>query len=152
MFRGINSATLDSKGRMALPARFREIVMAASAGKVVVTIDIAERCLLLYPLGEWETLESKVEALSNVANRARHLQRLLIGHATDLELDANGRILLPQALRSYAGLDKKLTLVGQGRKVEIWNEERWGESVQDWLDQDMSALLADADEFNGLSL
>ena len=90
MFRGISNASLDAKGRMALPTRNREAMVALSQGKVVVTIDMRERCLLLYPLQEWEIVQRKLEALSNINPEARLLQRLLIGHATDLELDGSG--------------------------------------------------------------
>jgi len=110
---------------MALPARFRELVTDYSEGKLVVTIDMREKCLLMYPLPEWEVVQRKLEGLSNIGPQARLLQRLLIGHATDLDLDAQGRLLLPQMLRSYADLDKKLVLVGQGNKLELWSEALW---------------------------
>ena len=111
MFRGINSVTLDPKGRMGLPARHRETVMVVSEGRIVITIDMRESCLLLYPLSEWEAVQAKLEGLSNINSQARLLQRLLIGHAADLELDAAGRLLLPAMLRDYACLEKKLVLV-----------------------------------------
>jgi len=151
MFRGINSATLDAKGRMALPARFREVLQLGADGKTVVTIDMREQCLLLYPLSEWEVVQRKLESLANVGARARLLQRLLIGHATDLELDAQGRILLPAMLREFGNLEKKLVLVGQGNKIEIWSADHWQERMQSWL-ADESELLADGDEFTGLSV
>lgn len=152
MFRGINSATLDAKGRMALPARVREAVAAMSEGQLVVTIDTKERCLLLYPLPLWEEVQQKLENLPNVNPRSRTLQRLLIGHATDLEPDGTGRVLLPQQLRDYAELDKKLVLVGQGNKVEIWSEARWESRMEEWLSDESVAQLADAEEFTGLSV
>lgn len=151
MFRGITSATLDGKGRMALPARNRESVQLASDGKTVVTIDMREPCLLLYPLPEWEVVQRKLESLSNINPQARLLQRLLIGHATDLELDANGRILLPAMLRDYAQLTKKLVLVGQGNKIELWADNLWRERMQVWLEQD-DQLMGEADAFTGLSV
>ena len=79
MFRGINSVNLDAKGRMALPARYREALAKDTDGKLVVTIDSRERCLLLYPLAAWEAVQTKLEALSNMNREARRLQRLLIG-------------------------------------------------------------------------
>ncbi|MEM7081029.1 MAG: division/cell wall cluster transcriptional repressor MraZ [Pseudomonadota bacterium] len=150
MFRGINNATLDAKGRMALPTRSRESLLLACEGKVVVTIDMREACLLLYPLPEWEVVQRKLEALENVDPQARLLQRLLIGHATDLELDGSGRILLPQLLREHANLDKKLVLVGQGNKIEIWSAEHWRDSMDGWLSK--SGVVADGDAFTGLSV
>lgn len=152
MFRGINNVALDGKGRMALPARNRDTVHLAGEGKVVLTIDVTEPCLLLYPLPEWEVVQRKLEGLSNINPRARMLQRLLIGHATDLELDANGRILIPAMLREYAQLNKKIVLVGQGNKIEVWSADQWRERMQQWLDADATALLADGDTFTGLSV
>lgn len=157
MFRGINSATLDPKGRMALPARFREIVTARSAGALVVTIDTREKCLLMYPLPDWEVVQTKLEGLSNIGERARLIQRLLIGHATDIELDGNGRLLLPPMLRTFADLDRKLVLVGQGNKIEIWSESRWQTRMDEWLAPESGAVNAEGDhargdELTGLSL
>jgi MraZ protein len=144
MFRGINSATLDGKGRMALPTRFRESLMVASEGKIVVTIDTGEKCLLLYPLYEWEIVQRKLEGLPNIIENARRLQRLLIGHATDIDMDGQGRILLPAMLREFAGLDKKLVLVGQGNKLEVWSEALWlAEQEQALEDSGPDAVLPD---------
>jgi len=137
---------------MALPARFREPVIVTAASKLVVTIDMRERCLLMYPLPEWETVQEKLEGLSNIRPDARLLQRLLIGHATDLELDGSGRMLLPTMLREYASLTKGLVLVGQGNKVEIWADAAWKSRMQDWLSDDTADLLADGDVFTGLSV
>jgi MraZ protein len=152
VFRGINSATLDGKGRMALPSRFRDSVVASCEGKLVVTIDMRERCLLMYPLTEWEVVQRKLESLSNIGHQARLLQRLLIGHATDLDLDGQGRILLPQMLRSYGELDKKLVLVGQGNKIEIWSDALWQGRMSTWLSDEAGDLLANGDDFTGLSV
>ncbi|MEQ8482936.1 MAG: division/cell wall cluster transcriptional repressor MraZ [Pseudomonadales bacterium] len=153
MFRGINSATLDGKGRVALPARLRESLAAAAAdGKLVVTIDTKHPCLLLYPLPLWELVEAKLESLPNMNPRSRTIQRLLIGHATDLEPDSAGRLLLPQKLRDYARLDKKVVLVGQGKKVEIWSEPVWEACMEDWLSDESVTALANAQEFNELSV
>ena len=137
---------------MALPARNRDAVTAVSDGNMIVTIDVRERCLLLYPLPEWEVVQRKLESLSNINPEARLLQRLLIGHATDLELDGSGRLLLPGLLRTYAELKKKLVLVGQGNKIEIWSQDKWQESMQGWLDQGASSLLNNGDSFTGLSV
>ena len=137
---------------MALPARFRDSVLAVCEGKMVVTIDMRETCLLMYPLPEWEVVQRKLESLSNIGPQARLLQRLLIGHATDLDLDGQGRILLPKMLRSYGELDKKLVLVGLGNKIEIWSDELWQSRMNTWLSDDSGDLLANGDEFTGLSV
>ncbi len=152
MFRGINKVSLDGKSRMALPARLRETVQQVSFGQLVLTIDIREKCLMLYPLLEWEKVQSTLAGLANVRDEIRTVQRLLIGHATDLELDAQGRVLLPRLLREYAELDKKLILLGQGNKIEIWNESHWNDRRTDWLDSDVVQSLDSLDELSGFSI
>ena len=89
---------------------------------------------------------------SNINPQARLLQRLLIGHATDLELDAAGRLLLPAMLRDYAELDKKLVLVGQGNKVEIWSEKHWQEGMDSWLLEGAEAGNGTGNDLSGLSV
>ena len=152
MFRGSNSATLDGKGRMALPTRTRETLSGLSENKVVVTIDMREPCLLLYPLSDWEVVQGKLESLSNINPQARLLQRLLIGHATDLQLDGAGRLLLPSMLRDFAQLEKKLVLVGQGNKIEIWSEQNWQQRMGEWVEEGANALAENVDMFDGLSV
>ena len=152
MFRGISSAKLDSKGRMSMPARFRERLIAVAGGRLVVTVDMREKCLLLYPLPEWEAVQQKLDALPNIRPETRWLQRILIGHATDLELDANGRILLPAPLRDHCGLEKALVLVGQGNKIEIWAQDTWRTRVDAHTSDDNGALLAEGGEIIGLSV
>ena len=152
MFRGINSVNLDAKGRMALPARYREALARDTDGKLVVTIDSRERCLLLYPLAAWEAVQAKLEALSNMNREARRLQRLLIGHATDLEIDSSGRVLLPPMLREFASLSKKLVLLGQGNKIEIWGDELWQSRLDHWLVERSDDVVDDGDAFTGLSV
>lgn len=134
MFRGVNQLSLDTKGRMALPVKYREAIMNICAGQLVMTIDTEERCLLLYPMNEWQIIEKKLEELPSFNPVARRIQRLLIGHATDLELDTSGRILLPQPLRDYAMLDKKVVVLGQGKKFEVWSESHWDERREIYLD------------------
>ncbi len=133
MFRGISSIVLDAKGRIKLPARYRQLLPADKALEVVVTIDTESPCLLLYPLQEWELIEEKLQALPSFNPAARRIQRLLIGHATDLELDSNGRILLPALLRDYARIEKEMRVVGQGRKIELWSAREWDEYRTRWI-------------------
>src|SRR3989344_9310131 len=102
MFRGLTAIQVDDKGRMAIPARYREVLEEEARGYLVVTIDTEERCLLLYPYAQWELIEEKLEALPSYNHSSRRIQRLLIGHATELEIDRQGRILLPLLLREYA--------------------------------------------------
>ena len=133
MFRGAAAINIDAKGRMAMPVRFRELFAAASEGKLVITIDTEESCLMIYPLPEWDVIQAKLEQLPSFNPAARRIQRLLIGHATDVELDGNGRILLSSVLREYAQLEKKAILLGQGKKIELWSESLWNARRDDYL-------------------
>jgi len=133
VFRGVNTLNLDAKGRMAMPSKYRERLLARCEGQLVVTVDLHDPCLLLYPLPEWEDIERQLVRLGNLNPQARRLQRLLIGHATEVELDGNGRILLPPPLREFASLDKRIALTGQGKKFEIWDEPVWNEHRERWL-------------------
>jgi len=135
VFRGINAIQLDEKGRIAIPTRYRSSLLQDAKGQLVLTIDTEANCLLLYPLPIWESIEQKLEALPSFNPAARRIQRLLIGHATDVELDSHGRILVPQPLREYAGLQRSITLVGQGKKFEIWDENQWEQARKDWLEK-----------------
>lgn len=144
LFRGINDINLDAKGRMSIPARYRPALEQVN-NQVVVTIDTEDPCLLLYPLDEWEVLEQKVESLPSFHRASRRVQRLLVGHATELELDSTGRILLPALLREYAQIDKQIMLVGQGKKFEIWAASVWDRDRNTWIngngkDKDEQAL------------
>lgn len=133
MFRGATNVTLDAKGRLAMPTRYRERIFERSNGRLIATIDRSDPCLLIYPLPEWEEIELKLKRLPTLNPAARRLQRLMIGHATDLELDGSGRILVPPSLRDYAQLSKTAMLIGQGSRFELWDEARWNESREQWL-------------------
>ncbi len=152
MFRGLTALTIDAKGRIAIPGRYREVISEDTGGILVLTIAPEESCLWLYGCSQWEEIESKLSHLPSFSPAARRLQRLLIGHATELEMDKNGRILLPTLLREYAGLDKNIMMVGQGNKFELWDEERWRTARELWL---QSGLNGDDDvpiELQSLSL
>jgi len=135
VFRGVNTINLDAKGRMAMPARYRDQLQSHCAGHLVATIDTSSRCLLLYPVHEWEEIQRKIEMLPSFNPTSRRVQRLLIGHATDLQLDNSGRILLPQALREYADLEKRVALIGQGKKLELWDLDTWTRQREEWLSE-----------------
>lgn len=141
VFRGINAINLDAKGRLAVPARYRQSIETVAQGHLVVTIDTEDPCLLMYPLPVWEEIERRVQALPALNAAVRRVQRLLIGHATEVEIDANGRILLPSELREYAQLDKKVTLIGLANKFELWSESVWHESRDRWLASDGNGAL-----------
>ncbi|MGM0953856.1 MAG: division/cell wall cluster transcriptional repressor MraZ [Pseudomonadota bacterium] len=131
-FLGSHAINMDAKGRLAIPSKLREELVRLCGGRIVLTANAdEEHCLLLYPEPEWEALRPKIEALPTMSKAVRRLQRLVLGNAAPMELDANGRILVPPTLRSHAHLEKKLMLVGLGKKLELWSEERWF----DWLDE-----------------
>ena len=136
---------------MAIPSRYRERIQQACSGQLVVTID-RDRCLLLYPLPEWEEIERKLVRLPSLNKQARRLQRLLIGHATESDMDKAGRILLPPPLREYATIDKRVVLIGQGNKFEVWDEDLWNERRVAWLEEEEDEALELPEEFGSLSL
>lgn len=126
MFRGSSTLNLDSKGRLAVPTRHRDFLLSYCSGRLIVTAD-PSKCLLIYPLPDWEPIEKKLNSLSSFNPQTRSLQRLLVGNASDVELDSAGRILVPTSLRQFAGLEKSVVLAGQGNKFEVWDEEKWNQ-------------------------
>lgn len=151
MFRGIHQITLDAKGRLSIPAKLRAFFEEESDNKLVMTADI-EKNLMIYTLPQWEAVEAKLTKLPSLDKKARQVKRLFMGYASELELDSTGRVLIPVMLREYAGLDKKVTLVGMGNKFELWSAERW----ESQLAADIDDLLddgVDLDEaLGGLSI
>ena len=136
MFRGINPINMDVKGRAALPVKYRARVADRCDGHMVVTVHPFDRCLLLYPLADWELIESQVNALPNSSSRqVRRLQHLMVGYATEVDLDAANRLLLPPTHRDHAELDRRLILVGQGQKFEIWSETLWTSMTETYLSE-----------------
>ena len=99
------------------------------AGRVVITAD-SDKCLLMYPLPDWEPIQQKLMGLSSFNPRIRDLQRRLIGYAEDVEMDAAGRVLVSSALREFASLEKNVVLVGQGNKFELWDKEQWEQVLE----------------------
>lgn len=125
VFRGVQHINMDAKGRLAMPARQREPLLSQCDGQIVLTIDTQSSCLVIYPLPEWERIEAEIQNLPALKPAVKRFQRLMLGYATEIELDSNGRMLLPAPLREYAQLEKKLVLVGQGNKFELWSEPLW---------------------------
>ena len=136
MFRGANAINLDAKGRLAMPSRYRDELVARCGGQLIVTIDAVDPCLCVYPLSEWELIEAKLRDLPSLREDTRRLLRLLIGNAVDIELDGSGRFLVPPRLRAHAGLDKHAMLVGQLNKFQLWNEDAWNALA----DADLAAI------------
>ena len=152
MFRGITSLNLDPKGRLVMPSRYRECVNNQCQGQLIATIDPETPCLLLYPLGAWEIIEQKIQALPSFNKATRRIQRLLIGHATECDMDGQGRLLIPQTLRDYAQFDKNLMLVGQGKKFEIWSDTLWHTAKELWLKEEANKPELMPTELEGIAL
>ncbi|GAB5414744.1 MAG: division/cell wall cluster transcriptional repressor MraZ [Congregibacter sp.] len=125
MFRGVQHINMDAKGRLAIPARQREPLLEQCGGEIVVTIDTQSKCLAIYPMPVWERIEQDLQNLPSLNPAVKRFQRLMLGYATDIQLDGNGRMLIAPSLREYAQLEKKLVLVGQGNKLELWSEDLW---------------------------
>jgi len=146
MFRGATSLNLDAKGRLAVPSRHREDLFAQCAGRLVLTAH-PHRCLLLYPQPAWEPIQSKLMSLSSFDRQSSALQRLLVGHAEDTELDGTGRLLVSPVLREFAGLEKQAMLVGQGSHFELWNIETWRQQLERVMAQEDMELPAELEGF-----
>ena len=135
-----------------MPAKYRERLRELCAGQLIVTIDPIERghCLLIYPMSEWEELERKLVRLSSTNKQARNLKRLLVGYAEECDMDAQGRILLPAPLRESAGLDKRVMLVGQLNKFELWDVQNWQRFRDECLEEELEqgALPADLESLS----
>ena len=142
MFRGISAINLDDKGRLAVPTKYRNELQDCCERQMIVTVAVNERCigepgcLWLYPLPEWEQVEETINKLPTLNKTAVKLKRFLIGNASECEMDGQGRLLLPEKLRKFAGMDKKIVLVGQLNKFEIWSEDAWIAKEQEWLTSD----------------
>ena len=150
MFRGVNQVNMDAKGRLTVPTRYRDEIIESCRGSMVVTIDTDERCLLIYPQPAWEDIQRKVESLPSFNTAARRVQRLLIGHATDIPMVRNGRLLITPPLRDYAALGKHTVLLGQGNKLELWDETVWNTRRDQWLEVQSEGGMPD--ELQTLSL
>jgi len=147
LFRGITQLSLDSKGRLAIPAKYRDGLVSLCAGRLIVTAD-PSRCLLIYPQPAWEPIEQKLISLSSFDKKTRSLQRLLVGNASDVEMDNAGRVLVSSPLRKFAGLTKNVVLVGQGAKFELWGEEQWDLQMEDALDFEDGGMPTELEGFS----
>ena len=152
MFRGATMVNLDSKGRLAVPTRYRDLLNEESQGQMVCTIDLHQPCLLLYPLPEWEIIEQKLSRLSSMNPAERRVQRLLLGHASECQMDSTGRLLVATTLRQHASLVKEVMLVGQLNKFELWDEQTWYQKVKEDIDAEQSAQDTLSERLQDLSL
>jgi len=138
---------LDGKGRLTIPSKYRSTIIDQVNGNMVITIDSEEKCLLLYPSIAWRKIQDKINNLPSFNKNAKRIQRLLIGHAEDLEMDASGRVLISKPLINFAEMTKKITLIGQGEKFEIWSDDVWNSRVNKWrseeTDESQESVLSD---------
>ena len=132
MFRGLNKISLDTKGRISIPTKYRSELSKYGSNELVCTIDI-DQCLLLYPKKVWLEIERTIMALPSLDKSSRMLQRLMVGYASELLLDRHNRILVPIELREFSGIKKSAMFIGQGQRFEIWNYQSWNQSRDSWL-------------------
>ncbi|CAN5279820.1 division/cell wall cluster transcriptional repressor MraZ [soil metagenome] len=151
MLRGATNITLDAKGRLAIPTRYRDQLMERGDGRLVTTVD-RDHCLLLYPYPDWEDIERKLVRLPSFNPHARKLLRLMVGHASELEMDGQGRVLVPRELRDFAGLERQAVLIGQGNKFELWDAVRWDARREEWLNDEVAESGSLPAELESLSL
>ena len=147
MFRGASNLSMDAKGRLAVPAKHRDALLTQSAGNVVLTAH-PHGCLLLYPQPAWEPIQAKMMALSSFDKQSSSLQRLLVGYAEDITIDAAGRMLVSPALRAFACLDKDVMLVGQGSHFEMWNLDAWHKQLENLMAGDGIEMPAELEGFS----
>ena len=138
MFMGEYNHTIDAKGRLIIPARFRELL-----GEEFVLTKGLDGCLSIYPMDEWNAFEEKLRALPLTNKNARTFTRFFVAGATTCELDRQGRILVPATLREFAGLEKDVVLTGNLNRIEVWSKAKWSEN-NDY--DDMDAIAEDMQE------
>jgi len=146
----VTHLALDAKGRFAIPGKHRIALTGALDGAertLIVTAD-PSRCLLIYPRATWEPIQARLMALSSFNEEIRGLQRLLVGHADEVDMDGAGRVLVPPALRQYAALEHRIVLVGQGNKFELWDEAKWNEQTARAIRFPAGGLPSELDGFS----
>jgi len=124
-FSGTHYYTIDQKGRLIIPAPFREIISANYSTKLYIVNAAFDRCLHIYPLEEWSKFEEKVRALPKMDEAVKFLMRRVIGSAVESEMDKQGRVLIPASLRENSGISGEIVIVGQIEKIEIWDRKEW---------------------------
>ena len=152
VFRGFNKISIDNKGRLAVPSRYRELISVQAENSLVITLNPLDRSLWLYPLPEWDVIEDKLASLSDFDKQSRRTKQMMRGYATDCQLDSQGRILIPKELRSYSDLTKQAVILGQGNKFEIWNEKAWEAQRDEWLETVGDDSVSTPESLQSLSL
>ncbi|MGB9698627.1 MAG: division/cell wall cluster transcriptional repressor MraZ [Thermodesulfobacteriota bacterium] len=143
MFRGRFEHTIDAKGRVSIPAKFRELLAEKYDDRLIITN--FDRCLVAYPFEEWRVLEERISSLSLVKKEVKAFQRFFISGAVECPIDKLGRVLIPPSLRDYAQLEKSVIFAGMLKRFEIWSKERWIEEIKRSEEdfESMAAALAD---------
>jgi mraZ protein len=147
MFRGQFAHSIDAKGRVAVPSRFREVLAGAGEQRLVITPALFDPCMHVYPLRAWEEFEAKVAQLKQFDPHAIRLRRMYVSAAVDCELDKQGRLLVPPQLREHASLSKDVLWAGIGNKAELWASERWAEVNRFTSDDDLTEFKRQAAEW-----
>lgn len=149
MFRGQYEHTMDGKGRISVPARFRDVlaeldVTGEGADRIILTRTF-EQCLVVYPIDQWLNFEEKIRQLPQFNPHVQRLKRVYVAGAVEVSIDSHGRLLVPQAMRDFAGLDRNCVWVGQLDTVELWSQQRWQGAMQQALDdpQELSQAMAE---------
>jgi MraZ protein len=122
-FSGKYYYSLDQKGRIIIPAPFREILSSNYTSKLLLTNDVFDRCLCAYPVDEWTLLINKIKGMPQTLDSVRYFMRRVIGSAVECEIDRQGRVLIPSSLRTDGGLNSEVAIMGQGNRIEIWDKE-----------------------------
>ncbi|MET1254030.1 division/cell wall cluster transcriptional repressor MraZ [Aliikangiella maris] len=149
MFRGANSINLDSKGRIAIPSKYRDGIVESCESHMIITCDPYDSCLLIFPLAHWEATEADLQSLSNSKPLHRRLKRIMLAHATEVDMDSNGRLLIPGVLRERANLTKEVMLIGQGKTFQLWDETAWNRLTEEDL-AELSSDELDSDQLPDL--
>ena len=149
MFGGVTHLNLDPKNRIAIPARYRDVLQGSYANNITVTLE-SPQCLIIYPEQIWLNVREKIQTLPSGSHPlVKSYQRLVLGYAETIEIDRAGRVLLPAVLKKLVGLDKDVVLVGLGNRFELWDLQKWEIETEKALQvsqDDLAGLL------NGLSL
>ena len=124
--RGVNNVTVDTKGRVGIPSRYRQDLQELCQGILVVTANIGNRSILIYPKISWVSVEEQLQKLSSTDIKG-YMRRMMLSHATECEPDSNGRILLPPPLRQDMKIKKSCVLLGLGNRFELWDQKIWDE-------------------------
>jgi MraZ protein len=139
MFRGRYEHTIDSKGRISIPVKFRDVLNGKDTNGLIVTNEF-DGCLVAYPINEWKIVEEKISSFPDIRKEIKAYQRFFISGAVECPIDKQGRILIPPILRDYAVLTKDVVFVGMLNKFEIWSRKNW-KAIPDNMEEIREALV-----------